>query len=42
MTYATIEARSERISPRYFGEISKFPMLSLQEEMELACRWRDQ
>jgi RNA polymerase sigma-32 factor len=42
MTYATIEARSERITPRYFGEISKFPMLSLQEEMELACRWRDQ
>jgi RNA polymerase sigma-32 factor len=42
MTYATIEARSERVSPRYFGEISKFPMLSLQEEMELACRWRDQ
>jgi RNA polymerase sigma-32 factor len=42
MGYAAIEARSERITPRYFGEISKFPMLSLQEELELACRWRDQ
>ena len=42
MAYALVDARPERIPARYFGEINKFPMLSSQEELALACRWRDQ
>jgi RNA polymerase sigma-32 factor len=42
MAYAAIEATSERRPSRYLNEISRFPMLSLEEEQTLARRWRDQ
>ena len=42
MSYAGIEAGAKRISSRYSVEINKFPLLSLEEEQALACRWRDQ
>ena len=41
MTSNAATAIAERISTHYVNEISKFPMLSFEEEQALACRWRD-
>ena len=34
-------ATAGRIPPHYLNEISRYPLLSLEEEQALACRWRD-
>ncbi len=42
MTLRTVTATAERIPAQYLNDVSRFPMLSLEEERALACRWRDQ
>ena len=42
MTSGAVTTTTERIPTHYLNEISRFPMLSLAEELALACRWRDQ
>ncbi len=42
MGYVEVNARSGRTTSGYLKEINRFPMLSLEEEQSLACRWRDQ
>ena len=42
MTSNAVTAVAERIPPHYLNEISKFPMLSFEEEQALAYSWRDE
>src|ERR1700722_13985118 len=42
MGYVEVKARSGHTTSGYLREINRFPMLSLEEEQALACRWRDQ
>jgi RNA polymerase sigma-32 factor len=42
MTSDLATPAGERIPARYFNEIHSYPILSLEEEQALACRWRDQ
>src|SRR5246127_4838618 len=42
MTLRTVTATAERIPAQYLNDVSRFPMLSSDEERALACRWRDQ
>jgi RNA polymerase sigma-32 factor len=42
MVSAVIPTLAEGNLQRYLEEIRKFPMLSAEEEAELARRWRDQ
>jgi RNA polymerase sigma-32 factor len=42
MTSNAVTAVAERVPPHYLNEISKFPMLSFEEEQALAYSWRDE
>ena len=42
MTSNAVTAVAERIPAHYLNEISKFPMLTFEEEQALAYRWRDE
>jgi RNA polymerase sigma-32 factor len=42
MTFNAATAVAERIPTHYLNEISKFPMLSFEEEQALAHSWRDE
>lgn len=42
MTSSAITTAAERVPVRYFDDINRYPMLSLEEEQALARRWRDQ
>jgi RNA polymerase sigma-32 factor len=39
--FGAATATAGRIPPHYLNEISRYPLLSLEEEQALACRWRD-
>ena len=42
MISRAVTATAERIPAHYLDQISRYPMLSVEEEQALAHRWRDQ